>query len=351
MSKDINDHIAAGTLPEDPTTLAKPVSAEAKRVAEDEGRLMTVEGILKASWDEATAPESKRRILTTCHWEIDRDTGGFCDEDVWVIAGKSSWGKTSFTIACADENIQRGARVLIVSGEDRPSLYGTRLMIRRTQIDRYRYATRRMNSDEFNRGVNVLSQAERIPVYLDARGKSVEWAAKRVKQIVAQEGIDLIFWDYLQCFDKEKHTQDQRLAMTYMARVMTDTIKTTGKAGAILSQVTPDEKANVPDMYSVRDSKDVANAAEVVAIGFFSKTSIERDVDGQKTMIANEGERVIVLAKNKPGPGPMGRIYRMGTNIGGFFETVPNPNDETDRYIDSLTGPMSSPYWNEQAER
>lgn len=349
--KDENDKLKDGELPVDPIEGTEPVNRKAKARAEDEARLLTVQGILKASWDEATAPPSTKRILTTCHWEIDRDTGGFCDEDVWVIAGKSSWGKTSFTIACADENIKRGARVLIVSGEDRPSLYGTRLMIRRTQIDRYRYATRRLNTEEFDRGLDVVSRAERIPVYLDARGKTVEWAAKRVKQIVAKEGIDLIFWDYLQCFDKEKHTQDQRLAMTYIARVMTDTIKTTGKAGAILSQVTPDEKANVPDMYSIRDSKDVANAAEVVAIGFSSKATIDRDVDGQKVMIATEGERVMVLAKNKPGPGPMGRIYRMGTNTGGFFENVPSPTEEMDRYVDSLTVPLSNDHWTERGER
>lgn len=344
---DLNDQAQAGTLPEDPAVGALPISPAAKQVTEDEARLMTVQGVMKASWEQATAPRSDRKIITTCHYEIDRDTGGFCPEDVWIIAGKSQWGKTSYTIACADENIKAGHRVLIVSGEDRPSLYGERLMIRRTRINRYRYTNNRMTDVEFNAGADAVKDAENIPVYLDARGKSVEWAAKRVRQIVASEGIDLIFWDYIQCFHKEKATQDQRLGITYIARAMTDVIKTTGKAGALLSQVTPDEKAMTPDMYSIRDSKDVANAAEVVAIGFFPKGSVERDTNGQKVLVAKEGERCMVLAKNKPGPGPGGRIYRMGSDANhGCFDVVKNPEPNNEHWADDISAPL--PHWSGQ---
>lgn len=323
MNQDINDLAKRGQLPTDPATHARPINAPAKEAAEDAARIVTVQAMMKASWDQVTAPRHGRKIITTTHYEIDRDTGGFCDEDVWVIAGESQWGKTSFTIACADENLKRGHRPLIISGEDRPSLYGERLIIRRSRVNRYRYSNGDLTADERSRVTSELVKAEQLPVYLDARGKSVEWAAKRARTLIAAEGIDLVFWDYLQCFQKEKATQDQRLGITYIARVMTDLIKTSGKAGAILSQVTPDEKATVPSMYSIRDSKDVANAAEVVAIGFYPKTSVERDVDGQRILIAKEGERAMVLAKNKPGPGPGNRIYRMGSDSQhGCFDVV-----------------------------
>lgn len=351
---DHNEANQAGVMPEDPTSKAVPVSEGAKQIDDEESRLHSVQGVMKASWDEVTAPKGDRKIITTCHYEIDRDTGGFCDEDVWVIAGRSQWGKTSYTIACADENIKRGHRVLIVSGEDRPSLYGSRLVVRRTGINRYRYANNRMTDEEFDRGANAVSQAEDCPVYLDARGKSVEWASKKVKQIVAAEGIDLIFWDYIQCFHKDKPMQDQRLSITYIARVMTDTIKTSGKAGALLSQVTPDDKALIPDMYSIRDSKDVANAAEVVAIGFVPTSPVERDVNGQRIVINKENDRCMVLAKNKPGPGPGGRVYRMvedsreardwSQNL-GCFGVVREPQNERDRFFDDLAAPLTPPHW------
>lgn len=338
MTEDINEMHQQGKLPAEPR--GEAVNAKAKQKEADEKRLLSVRDVMRASWDETTNRDRSRNIITTCHYEIDRDTGGFCNEDVWVIAGKSQWGKTSYTIACADENIKRGHRVLIVSGEDRPSLYGERLILRRSKINRYRYSNNLMSSAELESGVATVTKAEDIPVYLDARGKSVEWAAKQVPKIVAAEGIDLIFWDYLQCFHKEKPAQDQRLSITYIARMMTDVIKTSGKAGALLSQVTPDDKDMVPDMYSIRDSKDVANAAEVVAIGFFPRAAVERDVGNQKVLVAKEGERVMVLAKNKPGPGPMGRIYKMGSDTDrGCFTNV-KPEVEMDySWADELPAP------------
>lgn len=345
--RDENDKLRDGELSTDPMSGTKPANARAKEIAEDAGRLKTVQGIMSASWDEVKAARDGRKIITTCHYEIDRDTGGFKPEDVWIIAGKSQWGKTSFTIACADENIKAGHRVLIVSGEDRPSMYGERLLIRRTRINRYRYQNNRMTDDEERKGSNAVARAEHLPVYLDARGKSVEWASKKVRQIVAAEGIDLIFWDYIQCFHKDKPTQDQRMGITYIARIMTDTIKTTGKAGGLLSQVTPDDKAMIPDMYSIRDSKDVANAAEVVAIGFFPKSAIERDMNGRKMMIAEEGARAIVLAKNKPGPGPGGRIYRMGSDAEhGCFNNVEDQQPSDDYWSQDLTKPTDQ-HWSD----
>lgn len=339
--KDLNDHLVAGTLPTDPTKQAVPLTASAKEIADEERRVMTVSEVMRSSWDEVTAPREVKKIITSTHYEIDRDTGGFCPEDVWVIAGVSQYGKTSLTIAIADENIKTGHRVLIVSGEDRPTLYGERLLIRRTRINRYRYKNNVMKMEELDRGITALNHAEHLPVYLDARGKSVEWAAKKVRHMVASEGIDLIFWDYIQCFQKDKATQDQRLGITYIARVMTDAIKTTGKAGALLSQVTPDDKAMIPDMYSIRDSKDVANAAEVVAIGFFPKAAVERDMDGRKVMLAKEGERCIVLAKNKPGPGPQNRIYRMGSDVThGCFDVVRDPTPGNHSWADDLSEPL-----------
>jgi replicative DNA helicase len=247
---------------------------------------------------------------------------------VWVVGAKSSWGKSSYLVMVADENIQRGKRVLIVSAEDPDSLYGDRLLVRRTRVDRHRLSAGALWDDERDRVTAALRKAEDVPVYLDARGKSVEWAAKRVRRMVQSDGIDLIAWDYLHAFDQEKPGQngDRRAQLNYISRVMTDTVKTTGKAGIIFAQVTPDTKSQVPDMYEIRDSKDVVNAAEVVAIGFEPAISIERDVDGQKVVIADKSSKALVIAKNKPGPGPKGRVYGMGSDYKhGCFNVVECP--------------------------
>ncbi len=342
--EDLNDLAMQGRLPADLKQHAEPVSAQAKTEAEEAARVVTVRQMLKGACDRAFEKRKPEDRLTTGHWEIDRDVGGFKKGFVWVFGAKSHWGKSSSLVMFADENIKRGKRVLIVSSEDQHSLYGDRLLMRRARVDKYRLEACQLNPEEASRVAAVTQAGEDVPVFLDAIGKSVEWAAKRVKSLVASEGIDLVAWDYLHSFDKEKRIEgDRRAALNYIARTMSDTMKTIGVAGVIYGQVTPDTKAIVPDMYEIRDSKDVVNAADCVAIGFMPSTRMERDVEGTRVAIADAGDRCIVMAKKKTGPGPAGRVYRMGSDKEhGCFDIVPDPADQYTAFADE---PMRSPDW------
>lgn len=311
---DLNDMAQAGRLPEDPAQAAEPVNAKARAEAEDAKRLVTVRKLLADAHERLRTPKVNEAVLTTGHWEIDHDTGGFRKGYVCVFGGKSSWGKSTYVIGIADENIRRGKRVLIVSAEDPQQLYGDRLLQRRAKLSPYRMHANDLSNSEWTRVTEAATKGEDIPVYLDAIGKPVEWAAKKVEHIIRAEGIDLVCWDYLHAFDKEKRTEnDRRAVLNYIARTMTDTMKTAGVAGIICGQVTPDTKAAVPDMYEIRDSKDVVNAADTVMIGFMNTKPIQQ----KNGTLIPEGERCIVLAKNKPGPGPKGRVYGFGKDPDG----------------------------------
>lgn len=341
---DINDRRQQGNLPDDPAKEAKPVTPKAKQQAEDEARLATERQVMLAGIDHILHPPPERKILTTTHWEIDRDTEGFVPEQVWFIGGLSGFGKTSLTIACSDEQIQDGHRPLIVSGEDPIRLYGRRFMLRRTRADRYRFAEGKLSESEYRDVVAEAQKASNQPLYLDAIGMSVEKAAKRVKSIVAAEGVNMVYWDYVQCFNKDKASDGRRMDITYISRVMIDCIKMLGISGAVLSQITPDEKTLIPKKEMLRDSKDMGNSAEVVAIGFQAKTALERDRDGRRVQLAAEGDRCLVLDKNKPGPGPAGRVYRMGSDPKHeCFDVVKDPNAHYDEMADIAVSDMPMP--------
>lgn len=341
---DIDALAQAGALPADPFTQAKPLTPKAKQVTEDEARLKTVRQIIKEAADGALSARDTKRILTTTHWEMDRDTGGFVDEQVWFFGGISGFGKTSWTIACADEQLKAGRRPLIISAEDPPRLYGERLLMRRTRVDRYRFAEGKLHRAEMAEIVEAANRAENLPVYVNAVGRSVEWVAKEVRKVIQLEGIDITYWDYVQAFSKEKATEQRRMELTYIARTIIDVIKMSGKSGCVCSQITPDDKHPVPKKEMLRDSKDMGNMAEVVAIGFFARNNIERGQDGQRALVANEGERCIVIDKNKPGPGPAsGRIYRCGSDVQhGCFDVVTDPDDQfrTDYSLGDLSEPL-----------
>jgi len=262
MPLDENDRLQAGTLPDDP-------AADAVVVSDDVPRVLTVRdltnGAVKRSSDRA-----RRHTCTTGNYRLDQITGGLKPGFVWTIGAATSWGKSSLLVMIADENIKRGKRVLIVSSEDSEQIYGDRLLLRRARISANNLRMKRLTPEEREAAIGVAKRAEDSPVFLDARGRGVEWLAPRVKRLIVEHAIDVVAFDYLQAFDNQKAQQDRRNQVSYIARVLTDITKTAvpgGIAGILFSQLTENEKKLHPDKNSIRDSRDVSHAAEVILWG------------------------------------------------------------------------------------
>lgn len=290
MSEDLNDRHRKGSLPIDPAEGATPM-------AFDVPRTLTVSDLLRDSEQRLSQPRSAL-AGTTGHHAIDRATGGFEQGSVWVFGAETNWGKSSWLVMIADENIRAGRRVLIVSAEDDQKLYGDRLLIRRSRVCAERFKAKQLQPDERDRIRDVVKAGEDKPVFFDARGHSVEWVAARCKELIKEYAIDVVAFDYLQAFDSDKRHQDRRNQVSYTARALTDVAKLSNISGIIFSQITITEGKAYPDKHSIKESRDVGNAAEIVVMGFTAAKQILRR-DG--TALIEAGERALNLDKNKAG--------------------------------------------------
>ena len=285
-TRDENDKAIAGELPEDPALGTVVVS--------DGPVLVTPRDMLTEAVARASKPR-QRRAGTTGNADLDAITGGFRPGFVWVFGAETSWGKSSWLVSVADENLKAGARVLIVSTEDSPSIYADRLLARRARLNAKHLRDGCLSPEELSRAADVAMKGERIPVYLNAIGKSVEWILEHLPGIVAEYGIDIVAVDYLQEIRSSKRHQDRRLELAYIAGELRACIKRIGKTGVLFSQLTI-AAGERPDKYSIRDSKDIANGAEVIALGFTAAEGIE-----SKHTTIGRGERCILVEKNKDG--------------------------------------------------
>jgi replicative DNA helicase len=311
--KDLNDRAVDGTLPDDPAAGATPVSADVPRV-------LTVREIIHSAQQRAFAPRSKQIGCTSGNYEIDKITGGFKPGFVTVFGADTSWGKSSFLVMVADENIKAKRKVMIVSAEDSEKIYGDRLLLRRAQVHADNLRHKKLTDRDWTAITEEVKRAEDVPVYLDARGKPVEWVCRNVKRLIKEHGIDLVAYDYLQAFDNEKHQQDRRNQVTYISRVLTDSVKSADVAGIIFSQITVQEGKSHPDKHSIRESRDVSNAAEVVMLGF----TPEKPVTRGGVTLAPPGGKCILVDKCKDGP--RGGVIQMPWNDDvACFITVPDP--------------------------
>jgi replicative DNA helicase len=299
MSHDDNDAAMNGTLPEDPAAGTKTV-AEAPR-------LRTAHDLIAGAMSRAFSREAPRAIPSGHHL-IDQKTGGFKPGWCWVIGADTNVGKSTLAVAFADVALRLGKGVLIVSLEDSEDIYGDRLLLRRGRRDQYqkinadRLRTRTLTPDEMQIVTDVTNEAERKPMFLDAIGWSGQKLAKALARTLdAMPEIELVIVDYLGEIASEGRSEDRRNEVRAMASLVKSTVKSRRRCVIILSQITVDEKNpdKFPRRHQIRDSRDVINGAEVVAmLGI-----VQADLPDKKTgdVILRAGERGLLLDKVKQG--------------------------------------------------
>jgi replicative DNA helicase len=301
--KDENDKLQAGQLTTDPRANTKPANkaaeARAAREAADAARVLTVRQVLEsaAKRSKQTAAEA---ACTTGHYELDEATGGIRPGKAWLFGAETSWGKSTWLVSVVDENLLLGKRVLIVTSEDDEDTYGARLLARRSGVTARRIRSGKLFEDDEIAIEREIANAENLPVFLDARGRSVEWTARKVEGLIDSENIDLVAYDYLQEWSAQREQENHRLTVKYIAKTLRTVVKLKKRASITFSQLTIDEKTKsaTPNRNMIRDCRDVANAAEVIIIGYTPEKAV---MDGERVVVP-AGARAIWVDKVKDGP-------------------------------------------------
>ncbi len=311
--------------------LGKPLpdaKTNVRPIALNVPRVLTVLDILTAS--VMRLDETRGSNCTTGNYELDKITGGFRPGFTWLFGAATSFGKSSWLVAFADENIKRGKKVLIVSSEDTEEVYGDRLMVRRAKVDAMRYRDAKLNDYERDEVNRVLSEAEEVPVFVDARRYPVEDLIGHLKTVIREHKVDLVAFDYVQEFRSKRRFQDERVKFREIASMLRHVIKDAKISGVLFSQLTTTENTKIPTRDNIRESRDMAHGAEVIVLGFEPNATIPGPPD--KPPIALEGEKCFFIDKVKNGP--RNRIIRAPWNEeGAYFETIKDPEQQR---IDSL---------------
>jgi replicative DNA helicase len=305
-------HKAGQPLP-DARNNVRPIAMQVPRVH-------TVLDLMTASVmrlnDAARAPLR----CTTGHYQLDKITGGFKPGFTWLFGATTSWGKSSWLISLTDDNIRLGKRVLIVSSEDTEEVYGDRLMVRRSRVNALRYRDGKLLDFERTEVDKKLAQAEELPVFVDARRWHIEDLAGHLGKIIREHRIDLVAFDYIQEFRTKRRFQDERVKFKEIASVLRHVVKDAKCSGVLFSQVTTDENTKFPTRHNIRESRDIGNAAEVIALGFEPEKAFDY---GGNTL--KGGHKYLFVDKVKNGP--RNRFVELDWDAdSACFRTVTDPD-------------------------
>lgn len=308
-----------GVMPEDPE--AAPKEPAAKRHGA-RSMLELLEAVVARA--ETQRPE---RGVTSGNFELDETIGGFRRQRVTILGAETSFGKSSFAIMVADEGMQNGAGILLVSGEDGPDTYGQRIMARRSGVNALRIRDNILLDDDLKKMKYAMSKAEIKPFFIDGVGKPAEQLARAVRDVCAENPIDLVIIDYVQAFTCAKRCQDRRVEVTHIARCFVDAIKTSNAAGLILSQIRRTETSTKPPtMHDLKESGDLENMAEHVLIGH-----LETQGEGEQ----RQEKRWLTIGKNKDGARSVERIAMPFNAKTASFQSVRGQSYQN-RYEDSI---------------
>lgn len=234
---------------------------------------------------------------TTGNDEVDSLLCGLRPGMVSLVAASTSWGKSSWGIMVADENLKRGVPVLVVSVEDAQLTYGKRIVARRSGVNAIRIRDNTCDADDVRKIEKVAFGAPSDPFYLNAIGRSVEWAAEAVAALCKERAIGIIVCDYVQRFRTEKNFGDNRRAqVTYVAETLSDAGRVGGAHTVILSQLKRIE-GREPAMDDVKESGDLENMADHVLLGHKMPSGERYNEGDDKPM-----KRGLKVHKNKDGP-------------------------------------------------
>lgn len=246
---------------------------------EMQARILSVHDMLVSVAKEMMTerdPEKCRTGLSS----LDQHIGGYQHKQCTIFGASTNWGKSSYAVLVSDLAFDDGKRPLLVSFEDPEELYGRRLAARRAELNPnvLRSGKYAPSDDQWTRMLTVAERAEKTPFFMNAIGKTVERVATDIRCVCASEKIDIVMVDYLQAIQCAKRHQDRRNEVTYIARTLTDVIKTSGCSGLMFSQFKrPLKPGQRPTMHDLKESGDLENAAENVLIGYQEK-------DGQRVI-------------------------------------------------------------------
>ena len=211
-------------------------------------------------------------------------------------------------------------------------LYGNRLMARRTGIEARRIRDRRLREGEHSLITSAVESAENLPVYLDGRGVKWEALLRQAEAVVDEHKIDLVILDYVQECETKKKYGDDRLMFKAIGQQFRHSFKVRGIASIMLSQLTIADPSKPPTKRDVRECKDLASGAEVVALGWSPQGNVTRkDPDtGSEEILYSAGARVLIIDKAKDGE--KGSAELEWDKLTASFKRGDRPLDEVDAY-------------------
>jgi replicative DNA helicase len=199
---------------------------------------------------------------------FDSKSGGLQKSDLIVIAADTSQGKTSLAITIAlNAAIQGTASIAMYSMEMKKEQIAARMMSIKSGVPANKILYSRLTYDQFDmidRGIATLYGKK---IYFDDRSTSnIDTITSSIRSLKYKFGIDGAILDYLQILNVNMKGSNKESQMGEVARRLKNLAKELDIWIIALSQLNRDNVNPNPSLARLRDSGQIAEAADVVML-------------------------------------------------------------------------------------
>ncbi len=267
--------------------------------------------------------------IATGFMDLDQRMGGLQASDLVIIAGRPSMGKTALATNVAYHVAKAyaanpeggdpldGAVVGFFSLEMSAEQLATRIISEQSQIPSERIRRGRIDSDEFDRIVEVSQELQNLPLFIDQTGGiTVGQLAARARRLKRQRGLGFIVVDYLQLLSgSSRRAQEGRVQevseITTGLKALAKELHVPVLALSQLSRQVEQREDKRPQLSDLRESGSIEQDADVVMFVFREEYYLERSQprenteehrQWQETMNTVTGKAEVIVGKQRHGP-------------------------------------------------
>jgi replicative DNA helicase len=230
--------------------------------------------------------------------DFDRMTSGLQRQELIVIAGRPSTGKTALALNMAQYASKNANVVGIFSLEMSAPQLVSRLLCSEARVDAHRLRTGYLNREEWARLADGLRRLCETKVYIDdTPGVGVLEMRAKSRRLKAEHGLDLLIIDYLQLMAGRGRIESRQQEVSQISRDLKILAKELDVPVIALSQLSraPEQRSeHKPQLSDLRESGAIEQDSDVVC--FIYREELYNPTD------ENQGTAELIIGKQRNGP-------------------------------------------------
>tara|TARA_Y100001958_G_scaffold155751_1_gene146994 strand:+ start:1240 stop:2664 length:1425 start_codon:yes stop_codon:yes gene_type:complete len=254
--------------------------------------------------------------------DLDDRLGGLHKQDLIIIAGRPSMGKTALATNIAFNaslNIKKNdlkTAVAFFSLEMSSEQLSTRILAEQSRIKSNDIRRGKINQDDFERFIEASKNLEMLPLHIDdTPAITISALSNRARRLKRKEGLDLIVIDYIQLMKSSGYRNEGRVLeiaeITQGLKSLAKELDVPVLALSQLSRQVEQREDKKPQLSDLRESGSIEQDADVVMFVFRQQYYLEKQepkpgtaehVEWQEKMSQIHNEAEIIIGKQRHGP-------------------------------------------------